>query len=81
MVIMNASTWRHGTRAPYRRPKPPTNQSVELTECERLRYEAHESERKTVHQWLNDALIPRKELGKPICLLRRLRIACDRLES
>jgi len=37
------------------------------------------SERKTVHEWLNDAGIPADEFGKPICLLRRLRIAIDRL--
>ena len=34
------------------------------------------SERKTVHEWLND-LVPKEEFGKPICLLRRLRILCD----
>lgn len=37
------------------------------------------SERKTVHEWLNAAGIPLAEKGEPICLLRRLRIACDRL--
>lgn len=37
------------------------------------------SERKTVHQWLNEASIPHEEFGKPICLLRRLRITIDRL--
>lgn len=36
-------------------------------------------ERKTVHEWLNKAGIPKEEMGKPICLLRRLRIAVDQL--
>lgn len=47
--------------------------------ADRLRSEAKLSERKTVHEWLNDVGIPREEFGKPICLLRRLRIAVDRL--
>lgn len=46
---------------------------------DRLRDEAKLSERKTVHEWLNDAGIPSDEYGKPICLLRRLRIAIDML--
>jgi hypothetical protein len=46
-----------------------------------LEAEAKLSERKTVHEWLNDANIPREEFGKPICLLRRLRIAIDRLSE
>ena len=46
---------------------------------DRLRDEAKLSERKTVHEWLNDAGIPAEEYGKPICLLRRLRIAIDML--
>lgn len=51
---------------------------LESTQGERLaRLEAHESERKTVHEWLNDLGIPKEEFGKPICLLRRLRITCD----
>lgn len=33
------------------------------------------SERKTVHQWLNEKGTPREENGKPVCLLRRLAIA------
>ncbi len=33
------------------------------------------SERKTVHEWLNLKGVPREEMGKPICLLRRLAIA------
>lgn len=37
------------------------------------------SERKTVHEWLNAAGIPKTERGKPLCLLRRTRIALDRL--
>lgn len=37
------------------------------------------SERKTVHEWLNACGIAREENGKPICLLRRLRIACNHL--
>lgn len=37
------------------------------------------SERKTVHEWLNQLGIPAKENDKPLCLLRRLRIACDKL--
>lgn len=41
--------------------------------------EAKLSERKTVHEWLNANGIPSNELGKPICLLRRLRIALDQL--
>lgn len=40
--------------------------------------EAHESERKTVHEWLNDLKIPKEELGKKICLLRRLAILRDK---
>lgn len=36
------------------------------------------SERKTVHEWLTPLGIPTKELNKPICLLRRLRILCER---
>lgn len=36
------------------------------------------SERKTVHEWLNSIGVPREERGKPLCLLRRLRITCDR---
>ena len=32
------------------------------------------SERKTVHEWLNDNRIPLSENGKPLCLLRRLAI-------
>ena len=36
------------------------------------------SERKTVHQWLNGLGIPKEEFEKPICLLRRLRILCDK---
>ncbi len=52
---------------------------IKFRNNERIKYEAHESERNTVHQWLNDCSIPREELGKPICLLRRLRIACDRI--
>lgn len=35
------------------------------------------SERKTIHEWLNSAAIPATENGKPICLLRRLRITVD----
>lgn len=37
------------------------------------------SERKTVHEWLNAAGIPTHEHNKPLCLLRRLRIALDKL--
>jgi len=37
--------------------------------------EAKLAERKTVHEWLNMADVPQTELGKPICLLRRLAIA------
>lgn len=33
------------------------------------------SERKTVHQWLNQLGIPDHENGKPLCLLRRLAVA------
>lgn len=51
--------------------KPP---SLPLAEID-----AKLSERKTVHEWLNKAKIPRKESGKPICLLRRLRICLDLL--
>jgi hypothetical protein len=43
--------------------------------------EAKLSERKTVHEWLNDLHIEREELGKPLCLLRRLRILCDRYQG
>ncbi len=39
------------------------------------------SERKTVHEWLNQAGIPLEENGKPICLLRRLRITVDLLNE
>jgi hypothetical protein len=35
------------------------------------------SERKTVHEWLNEKGVPREEFGKPICLLRRLAIALE----
>lgn len=35
------------------------------------------SERKTVHEWLNANGVPSEEMGKPICLLRRLRITLD----
>lgn len=41
--------------------------------------EAKLSERKTVHEWLNRVNIPKEENGEPICLLRRMSIACDRL--
>ena len=34
-------------------------------------------ERKTVHEWLNSKGTPKIELGKPICLLRRLAIALE----
>ena len=40
---------------------------------------ARMSERKSVHQWLTAQNIPEEENGKRICLLRRLRIALDRL--
>ncbi len=40
--------------------------------------QARESERKSVHAWLNDIGIPREENGNRICLLRRLRITLDR---
>jgi hypothetical protein len=36
------------------------------------------SERKTVHEWLTAAGIPSEERGKPLCLLRRLRITVER---
>lgn len=39
--------------------------------------EAKLSERKTVHEWLTANGVPSKEMGKPICLLRRLRITLD----
>lgn len=39
------------------------------------------SERKTVHEWLNDLGIPREEAGKPICLLRRLSITVEKLRE
>lgn len=39
------------------------------------------SERKTVHEWLTQVGIPSQESGKPICLLRRLSITCDRLRA
>lgn len=42
------------------------------------RAEAKLHERKTVHEWLNELHIEREEFGKPLCLLRRLRILCDR---
>lgn len=35
------------------------------------------SERKTVHQWLNDKGVTSEENGKPICLLRRLAIVLN----
>lgn len=35
------------------------------------------SERKTVHEWLNTIKVPSEEMGKPVCLLRRLRILVD----
>ena len=38
------------------------------------------SERKTVHQWLNDLKIPKTESGRKLCLLRRLRITLDRYQ-
>lgn len=37
--------------------------------------EAKLSERKTVHEWLNQLGVAREEHGKPVCLLRRLAIA------
>lgn len=40
--------------------------------------EAKLSERKTVHEWLNSLNISSEEFGKQICLLRRLRILCDK---
>jgi len=51
-------------------------------DCDQLRADlakanAQLSERKTVHEWLNTKSIPTTEYGKPICLLRRLRIALD----
>ena len=39
--------------------------------------EAKLSERKTVHEWLTANGVPSEEMGKPICLLRRLRITLD----
>ncbi len=39
--------------------------------------EAKLSERKTVHEWLTANEVPSEEMGKPICLLRRLRITLD----
>lgn len=37
------------------------------------------SERKTVHEWLNETGIPtEEETGKPMCLLRRLAVALGR---
>jgi hypothetical protein len=54
----------------------PTQESADWTSAE-----AKLSERKTVHEWLNDAGVPREEFNKPICLLRRLRIAVDRLSE
>jgi hypothetical protein len=39
--------------------------------------EAKLSERKTVHQWLTALGVPSEEMGKPISLLRRLRITLD----
>lgn len=38
------------------------------------------SERKTVHEWLTSQKVPSTEMGKPLCLLRRLRIAMDRYQ-
>jgi len=35
------------------------------------------SERKTVHEWLNAINVPSEEMGRPVCLLRRLRILVD----
>ena len=35
------------------------------------------AERKQVHEWLNMKGVPSVELGKPICLLRRLSIALE----
>lgn len=45
------------------------------TQLKRLETEAKLSERETVHEWLNLRGVPTEEHGKPICLLRRLRIA------
>lgn len=39
------------------------------------------SERKTVHEWLNNSGVPEREDGRPLCLLRRLRIAIDKLDE
>ena len=46
-------------------------------EDELVKAQAKLSERKTMHQWLNDVGIPAEEDGKPICLLRRISIAVD----
>jgi len=39
---------------------------------------AKHTQRKTIHEMLNDAGIPREEGGKPLCLLRRIRILLDK---
>ena len=49
--------------------------------CDKAMIGAKLSERKTVHEWLNAVGIPSQENGKQICLLRRLRMACDRLRE
>lgn len=41
------------------------------------RWAAKISERKTVHEWLNQLGIEREENGRQLCLLRRLSILCD----
>jgi hypothetical protein len=67
--------------AEYQRTEP-----LKIAERNKLREElaaakAKLSERKTVHEWLNALDIPTVEEGKPICLLRRLRITCDQLSA
>lgn len=72
-VYQHRSMKAKGTRGKRRLPK------VDSEEWRGM--QAKLSERKTVHQWLNAAGIPGDEMGKPICLLRRLRITMDRFRE
>ena len=57
-----------GVKAP-RKPGKKQHREAEI--------QAKLSERKTVHDWLNTINVPSEEMGRPICLLRRLRILVD----
>lgn len=54
-------------------------QQIKELDEKNIKLLARDSQRKTMHEMLNEANIPATENGKSICLLRRVRIAVDRL--